>query len=137
MYAGLIASNLARGAVPDERTRRQIEALSHDFYGALGLVEGLLANKQGYSVTQALAYLEAARDAMPSDAGKQHKARLFELRAYLRMERGDQAGALQDLDMATRLWPVTDNPATGVLDKLYVEARDQRSRQAMWARIKR
>ena len=78
MYAGLIASSLSRRAAPDERTRRHIEALSHDFYGALGLAEGLLANKHGYSVSQALTYLEAARDAMPSDCGKQHKARLFE-----------------------------------------------------------
>ena len=77
MYAGLMVSNLARGAVPDERTQRDIEALSHDFYGALGLVEGLLANKRGYSVTQALRYLEAARDVMPSDTGKQHKAPHF------------------------------------------------------------
>jgi transmembrane protein TMEM260 (protein O-mannosyltransferase) len=137
MYAGLMVSNLARGAVPDERTQRDIEALSHDFYGALGLVEGLLANKRGYSVTQALRYLEAARDVMPSDTGKQHKARIFELGAYLRLERGDRAGALKDLEMSTKLWPVTDNPATAVLDKLYAEARDQPSRQAMWARIKR
>ena len=137
MYAGLIASNLSRGAAPDERTRHHIEALSHDFYGALGLAEGLLANKQGYSVTQALAYLEAARDAMPSDCGKQHKARLFELRAYLRLEREDRAGAVQDLEMATALWPVTANPAMAVLDKLYAEASNQGARQAMWARIKR
>jgi len=137
MYAGLLMSSLPRGAVPDERTSRHIEALSHDFLGALGLTEGLLANQQGYSVAQALGYLEAARDAMPADTGKAHKARLFELRAYLRLERGDRAGALQDLDMATRLWPVTDNPATVVLDKLYAEGRDQPSRQAMWARIKR
>jgi hypothetical protein len=137
MYASLVTSSLARRAIPDERTRRHIEALSHDFYGALGLAEGLLANKQGYSVAQALGYLEAARDAMPADTGKGHKARLFELRAYLRLERGDRAGALQDLEISTQLWPVTDNPATAVLDKLYAEARDQPSRQAMWARIKR
>ena len=137
MYAGLITSNLSRHAAPDERTRHHIEALSHDFYGALGLAEGLLANKHGYSVSQALAYLEAARDAMPSDGGKQHKARLFELRAYLRLEREDRAGAVQDLEMATRLWPVTANPAMAVLDKLYAEAKDQGARQAMWARIKR
>ena len=77
------------------------------------------------------------RDAMPSDCGKQHKARLFELRAYLRLEREDRAGAVQDLEMATRLWPVTANPAMAVLDKLYAEASDQGARQAMWARIKR
>jgi len=137
IYAALLINGQPRDRAPDERTRRHIEALSHDFYGALGLAEGLLANKQGYSVGQALAFIEAARDRMPSDAGKQQKARLFELRAYLRLERADRAGAIQDLDMAVTLWPVTDNSATGALDRLYVEAKDQGSRQALWARIKR
>jgi len=108
-----------------------------DFYGALGLAEGMLANPEGYAVGPALAFIEAARDTMPSDAGKQHKARLFELRAYLRLQRADRAGAMRDLDMAVTLWPVADNGATVALDKLYAEAKDQGARQAMWARIKR
>jgi hypothetical protein len=137
IYAGLLMEYLPRDQPPDERTRRHIEALSRDFYGALGLAEGTIANKQGYSVGQALAFIEAARDAMPFDAGKQHKARLFELRAYLRLERADRAGAIRDLDMAVTLWPVTDNAATVALDKLYAEAKDQGSRQALWKRIKR
>jgi hypothetical protein len=137
IYAALLVNGRPHDQVPDERTRRHIEALSQDFYGALGLAEGLLANKQGYSVGQALAFIEAARDRMPSDAGKQQKARLFELRAYLRLERADRAGAIQDLDMAVTLWPVTDNSATVALDRLYAEAKDQSSRQALWARIKR
>ena len=137
IYAGLLTQHLRRDQPLDERTRRHIEALSHDFYGALGLAEGMLANKQGYSVGQALAFIDAARDAMPYDAGKQHKARIFELRAYLRLQLADRAGAIQDLDMAVTLWPVTDNAATLALDKLYAEAKDQDSRQAMWKRIKR
>ena len=137
IYASLLSSSLPRDRVPDERTRSHLEALSHDFYGALGLAEGLLNNKQGYSVGQALVFIEAARDAMPSDAGKQHKARLFELRAYLRLQRADRAGAIQDLDTAVALWPITDNPATRTLDRLYAEVKDQDSRQALWARIKR
>lgn len=137
IYASLLMRNLRRDQPPDERTRRHIEALSHDFYGALGLAEGAIVNPQGYSVGQTLAFIEAARDAMPFDAGKQHKARLFELRAYLRLERADRSGAIRDLDMAVTLWPVTDNAATLALDKLYAEAKDQGSRQAMWKRIKR
>jgi hypothetical protein len=137
IYAALLAQTLRRDQPPDERTRRHIEALTHDFYGALGLAEGMLANKHGYTVGQALAFIEAARDAMPSDAGKQHKARLFELRAYLRLQLADRPGAIQDLDMAITLWPVTANSATVTLDRLYAEAKDQNSRQAMWARIKR
>jgi hypothetical protein len=137
LYAALLMQTLRRDQPLNERTRRHIEALSRDFYGALGLAEGAIANKQGYSVGQTLAFIEAARDAMPADAAKQHKARLFELRAYLRLETADRPGAIRDLDMAVTLWPVTDNAATVALDKLYAEAKDQGSRQAMWARIKR
>jgi len=137
IYAGLLMQSRRRDRPPDERTRRHIEALSRDFYGALGLAEGMLANPEGYAVGPALAFIEAARDTMPSDAGKQHKARLFELRAYLRLQRADRAGAMRDLDMAVTLWPVADNGATVALDKLYAEAKDQGARQAMWARIKR
>jgi hypothetical protein len=137
MYAALLMSSHPRGEPRDERTRRHIEALSHDFYGALGLAEGMITNKKGYSVGEALALLEAARDLMPSDIGTLHKARFFELRGYLRLELADRPGCIQDLEMSVNLWPVTDNSATVALDKLYAEAQDQASRQAMWARIRR
>ena len=137
MYAALIMTNKPRNQPLDERSRRHVEALSHDFYGALGLAEGMIANKQGYSVGDALALLEAARDHMPDDVGKLHQARFFELRAYLRLERGDRAGGIDDLRTAVKLWPVTANSATVSLDRLYAEAHDQDARHAMWALIKR
>src|SRR5438132_4556929 len=45
-YAMLLARTLSRAHPPDERTRQQIELLAKDFYGALGIAEGLLANKE-------------------------------------------------------------------------------------------
>jgi hypothetical protein len=137
IYAALLTSSQPRARPMDERTRRDVEALSHDFYGALGLAEGMLANKEGYSVGDALALLEAALDHMPANVGKLHQARFFELRAYLRIERGDRAGGIDDLLTAVKLWPVTANSATVSLDRLYAEAHDQDARQAMWGLIKR
>jgi hypothetical protein len=137
IYAALLMSSQAHDRPLDERSRRQIEALSHDFYGALGLAEGMIASKGRYSLGEALALLEAARDAMPSDIGKLHQAKFFELRGYLRLERGDRVGAIDDLQAAVKLWPVTANSATVSLDRLYAEAHDQSARHAMWSLIKR
>jgi hypothetical protein len=136
LYGALLASQ-SRSKPLDARAKRHLEALGKEYYGALGIAEGLIAARQGYAVGQVLGYLEAARDAMPSDAPKDHKARLFELRGYLRLQVGDRKGAAEDLETSVSIWPVTSNAATVSLDKLYAEWGDAAARKAMWARVKR
>jgi hypothetical protein len=108
-YAGLSAQS------GDVRT---LEAFADDFYGALGAVEGLLASRQGYPLRQAVRLLQAAAERMPPDASKQQRARLLELRGYLRLELGDRRGALEDLGASVALWPVAANGAGPALKRL-------------------
>ena len=93
-YALLLARSLQRDRPPDERTRRHLDLLAKDFQGALGIAEGMVLNKEGYSVGAVASLLDAARDAMPSDAGKSHVSRFFYLRGGRSREHGGQARAL-------------------------------------------
>jgi hypothetical protein len=135
-YGRLLAETLPRDRAPAPGTERHLAALSKNFFGALGVVEGLLANKQGYSVPQAVRFMDEARTLMPSDASKQVKARYFELRAYLRLAQKDELGAIQDLETAVSLWPVKSNGAVTPLGDLYAKAGRQDAKEVMLARLK-
>jgi hypothetical protein len=131
---------LARAFVPgkglDAKADREMEWLANDYYGALGLVEGLLSNPRGYTPVQAMGYLGRVRQLMPSDAPKADTARYFELRAYLRAGQQDARGTLEDLDAAVSFWPVPENSAVRALDEHYRAAGDQAARAALQARLK-
>lgn len=135
-YARLLAESLPRAKAPTDRTARHLAVLERDFYGALGVVDGLLANKKGYSVGQAVHFLEQAGRLMPSDVSKQLRARYFELRAYLRLGQNDQPGAIADLETALSLWPVKSNGAVEALGDLYRKTGKPEAAQALQARIK-
>jgi hypothetical protein len=136
-YARLLGMQLVPGWAPEPRAGRHLQALSEDFHGALGLVEGLLSNEHGYGTARALALLEQVRLRMPTDASKQQQARYFELRAYLRQGQGDERGALDDLQIALALWPTKRNGAVAPLTDHYVKAGDLDALNAMRARLKR
>jgi len=135
-YAKLLAQTLPRERPPDARASRHIEALANDFLGALGLVEGQLANRSGYAVSQAVRFLERARALMPPDAAKSHKARFFELRAYVRLGQGDERGATEDLEASISVWPVQENPAAIALSDLYAKAGNHAGVEALRSRLK-
>ena len=112
-YAALAAQSLPPGG-----GARELEALSGDFFGALGAVEGLLANPQGYALRQARSLLDSAARHMPADASKAQQARFLELRAYVRLQAGDRGGAIADLEASGALWPVRANGAVAALKRL-------------------
>ena len=120
-YATLLARSLTPGAPVQARTRRHLELLSKDFYGALGLAEGLMANASGYSAGAVGALLERVRDTMPSDAPKLHVSRFFHLRGLLRVDLGDSEGGMRDLKTSVVVWPVADNPARRPLEDVFRE----------------
>jgi hypothetical protein len=97
---------------------RQLEPYARDFYIALGTVEGLVASGQGYPVRQAVRFLDAAGESMPSDASKQQRARYLELRAHVRLELGDRRGAVEDFEAAWSTWPVAANGAGAMLKRV-------------------
>jgi hypothetical protein len=136
-YALLLARSLQRDRPPDERTRRHLDLLAKDFQGALGIAEGMVLNKEGYSVGAVASLLEAAGRAMPSDTGKSHVSRFFYLRGVVRANMGDKPGAVQDLETAVAVWPREDNTAIGQLENLYREAGDEAGLKALQGRIKR
>ena len=136
-YALLLARSLQRERPPDERTLRHFDLLAKDFPGALGIAEGMFLNKEGYSVGAVGGFLEKARQAMPSDAGKAHVSRFFYLRGALRSNMGDRTGATQDLETAVAVWPREDNKAIEQLEDLYREAGNAAGLKALQGRIKR
>jgi hypothetical protein len=135
-YGEVLARSLERGRAPDERTRHDLELLSKDFYGALGIAEGLIHNPGGYSVAEVGRFLDRARDSMPSDVAKDELARFFHLRASVRASIGDEAGAVRDFETALAVWPAPDNPAVEPLEELYAKAGNTRAAEALRARLK-
>jgi hypothetical protein len=136
-YGEVFAQALPRASAPDARSRRHLELLGRDYYGTLGVVEGLMRNPEGYSVGEVARLLDKARELMPADVSKDELARFFHLRAAVRASMGDQAGAAQDFETAFSTWPVTDNPAVAQLEALYTKAGNKDALDALRARLKR
>jgi len=135
-YAMLLARSLPRGQALDERTRRHIDLLQKNFYGALGIAEGLMANKAGYSAGVVGGFLDRARDAMPSDVPKEHLSRFFYIRGILRSNLRDSPGAVRDLETAVSVWSAPSNPAFKALQDHYRETGDEAAAAAVEERVK-
>jgi hypothetical protein len=136
-YAELLALSLPRSSPPDARTAHHLELLAKDYYGALGIAEGLIQNRQGYSVGAVAAALDRARELMPSDVVKDEQARFFYLRGVVRADLLDQSGALQDFETALSVWPVSENWAIGSLEDLYGKTGNSGALNALQERVKR
>jgi hypothetical protein len=137
-YAELIARSLPpRGGQLDEQTRHDVELLSGDFYGALGLAQGLFVNPNAYPVGVIYDTLEKARAAMPADVNKRHLARYFYLRGAVRASHGDQKGAVGDFETSVAVYPPPENPAVDALKDLYRESGNQAGLAALEEREKR
>jgi hypothetical protein len=135
-YAMLLGRSLPRGQRPDERTQRHLDLLAQDFYGALGIAEGLAANKDGYSTVVVAGFLNKARDAMPSDVPKEHLSRFFYIRGVLRDNLRDTPGAAGDLETAVSVWVSPDNPAFKALLDHYRRTGNEAGATAIAERMK-
>jgi hypothetical protein len=136
-YAFLLARSLPRERPGDARTRDQLERLGNDFYGALGIAEGLVAGGQGHSAGAVGAYLDRARDLMPSDVHKQYVSRYFHVRGAARLGLGDAAGARSDFGTALDFWPAPANSAIAPLEDLYRQAGDTAALKELRDRVNR
>jgi hypothetical protein len=110
-YGVLLGERLPRGAEPDARMKRHFDLLSANYFGALGLAEGMMY-REGYSGAEVSRLLERAAALMPTEANKSHKSRYFYVRGALRLDLGDKQGALRDFQTSLDVWPSPDNPAT-------------------------
>jgi transmembrane protein TMEM260 (protein O-mannosyltransferase) len=135
-YAILLAQSLPRGRPPDARSQRHVDLLGRDFFGALGIAEGLMMNKEGYSVGAVASALDKARDAMPSDVAKQNLSRFFYLRGAIRVNLRDIRGAIQDFETAVSVWPAPANAAIKPLEDLYRQTGDESALKALPGRVK-
>jgi len=135
-YALLLARSLSRHSPPDARTRRHLEILEKDFYGALGIAEGLMLNREGFLVGAVAYALEAARDRMPSDVPKEFLARYFYLVGALRASNGDRSGAVSALERALTIWRSPKNPAIATLETLFRETGDSAALRSLEERVK-
>lgn len=136
-YAILLARSLPRGRPADARTLSHLDLLAKDFFGALGIAEGLMMNKEGYSVDSVARFMDSARDAMPSDVAKAHLSRFFHLRGAIRANLRDIPGAIQDFETALSVWPAPANAAIKPLEDLYRQTGDTSALKAMQERVKR
>jgi hypothetical protein len=135
-YAMLLARSLPRGQTLDERTRRHLDLLEKNFYGALGIAEGLMANEAGYAAGVVGGFLDRARDAMPSDVPKEHLSRFFYIRGILRVNLRDNPGAARDLETAVSVWPAPSNLAFKALQDHYRKTGDEAAAAAVEERVK-
>jgi hypothetical protein len=137
-YGILLAQNLPRGQPPtDERGRRHLALLAQDFYGALGVADGLLQNKDGLSAGAVANYLDRARELLPADAPKEYVSRYFALRGALRTRMQDKAGGIQDFETALSLWPAPSNAAIEPLENLYRETGNTAALKDLQDRVAR
>jgi hypothetical protein len=135
-YAMLLGRSLRLGQRPDERTQRHLDLLARDFYGALGIAEGLAANPDGYAAGVVAGFLNKARDAMPADVPKVHLSRFFYIRGVLRENLRDTPGAAQDLETAASIWPSPDNGAFQALHEHYRRVGNEAAAHALGERMK-
>lgn len=131
LYASLLARDVQKPELMDARTKRDVAALADDFYGALGLAEGLIVNKNGYAAGDVYALLNRARSLMPPDVRKSYISRIFGIRAVLRLNAGDKAGAIEDFKNAVSVWPSPDNDAVAALEDLYQQVGDESALKAL------
>ena len=137
-YAELLAKSLPPlGTALDEQTVRDLKLLSQDFYGALGMTQGLMANPHGYPAGVVYDTLERARAKMPSDVDKRHLARYFYLRGAMRAAHGDRNGATSDFETSVAIYPLPENPAVDSLKDLYREAGNRAALAALEQRESR
>ncbi|HEV3008253.1 MAG TPA: hypothetical protein VGX52_04400, partial [Burkholderiales bacterium] len=135
-YGMVLGLSLTPGQAPaDARIRRHLELLGQDFYGALGIADGLLNNPAGYSAAAVAAYLDRARAQLPSDAPKQHVAGYFLLRGIMRANAQDGPGAIRDLETAFSLWPSPKSGAIHPLETIYRDTGDQAALQDLQNRV--
>jgi hypothetical protein len=135
-YAMLLARSLTRGQPPGERQQRHLELLEKDFYGALGIAEGLASHREGYSTGVVAGFLNKARDTMPSDVPKEHLSHFFYIRGVLRENLRDGPGAAADLDTAVSVWPVPENAAFKTLEEHHRRKGDEAAARAVEERVK-
>jgi hypothetical protein len=135
-YAMLLARSLERGSPPDARAQRDLDVLATDFYGALGIAEGLMANKEGYGAGIVGGFLDKAREAMPSDIPKEHLSRFFYIRGVLRANVGDRPGAARDLETAVSVWPAPANAAFKELQAQYRRMGNEAAANEVGERVK-
>jgi hypothetical protein len=135
-YAMLLARSLTRGEPPDPRTRRHLELLEKDFYGALGIAEGLAVHKESYPAGVVVGFLDKARDRMPADVPKEHLSRFFYIRGVVRDNMRDTPGAAADLDAAVSVWQAPGNPAFGALLQHYRRTGNEAAARAVEERLK-
>ncbi len=136
-YAELLGRSLRRGQPLDARTKSDLQALTQDYYGALGLAEGMFLNPNGFSAAEVVALLDRARKLTPPDVPKAYLSKYFAVRGILRANLNDRSGAIEDLKTAISVWPSPDNRAVGSLEEIYQDAGDERALSALRERINR
>jgi hypothetical protein len=134
-YALSLARSLSMGTPIDARKQRHLDLLGKDFYGTIGIIEGLMINKDGYAPGVVGSYLDKARDLMPSDVVKSYLSRYFQLRGQFRADRGDP-GARGDLETAVDVFPSSTNSAIESLEKFYADKGETAALSALKERAK-
>jgi 4-amino-4-deoxy-L-arabinose transferase-like glycosyltransferase len=82
-----------------------LDALCQEFYGCLGLVEGMLQRPDRYGSGHALGLLARAATTMPAGTHRWDRARVLELQGLLLVRNGQRQEAIAALQAAVTLAP--------------------------------
>ncbi len=136
-YAELLGRSLRRSQPLDARTKSDLQALTQDYFGALGLAQGMLLNPHGYTPGEVVALLGQAQKLTPPDVPKAYLSKYFAIRGILRANLNDRRGAIEDLETALSVWPSPKNLAVRSLEEIYQDAGDERALRDLRERVKR
>ncbi len=136
-YAELLGRSLRRDQPLDARTRSDLKGLTQDYYGALGLAQGMLLNPHGYTTGEVAALLARAQKLTPPDIPKPYLSKYFAVRGVLRANLNDRRGAIDDFKTALSVWPSPENLAVRSLEEIYKDAGDEQALSALREQIKR
>ena len=136
-YAELLGRSLRSGQPLDARTKSDLQALTQDYYGALGLAQGMLLNPHGFTAGEVIALLDQAQKLRPPDVPKAYLSKYFAIRGVLRANLNHRRGAIDDLKTALSVWPSPDNLAVRSLEEIYQDAGDEKALRALRERVKR
>jgi hypothetical protein len=136
-YASLLVQSLPRQWPAAGRNAAHLAALGANVFGVLGMLEGMLAHREGYSARTASEYLARLPLLMPADLGKAERSHVFYLRGVVLLGLGDKTGAARDWETALALWPVEHNRAVSALEDVYRTEGNGRALEEVHAKIRR
>jgi hypothetical protein len=100
----------------------EIAAITRDFHGALGYLEGLTSFPDRPPALNDMIRVINGIPSLPPAARKPHRARFLALRAMVNEQAGDRGRAMAEFEESIDIWPSVENEAVANLLRMYRQA---------------